>query len=139
LQCEYHNALRPAVSIDETAATHLYRIAQEAMANAAKHAGAHALRVSLSSSEHGLVLQIADDGRGIPAAMQAEPTGMGLKLMEYRARMIGGEIGIAPGESGGTVVSCVFPLSPSGRFVRPRPKAAASAAKESSRARGEKD
>jgi len=131
LKCEYHSSLRPDVSIDETSATHLYRIAQEAMANAAKHAGAQSLRVSLSNSENGLMLQIADNGRGIPPAMPAEPTGMGLKLMEYRARMIGGEIGIAAGENGGTVVSCVFPLSPTGRFVRPRPKGAAKTSKDS--------
>jgi two-component system, NarL family, sensor histidine kinase UhpB len=125
LSCEYHSALRPDVSVDETSATHLYRIAQEAMANAAKHSGARTLSVSLSSPGDGLLLQIADDGRGISAAMQAEPPGMGLKLMEYRARMIGGELAIAPGEKTGTVVSCLIPLSPTGRFVRPRPKAAA--------------
>ncbi len=124
LRCEYRGSLRPEVSIDEAPATHLYRIAQEGIANAAKHARARAIIVGLSSQAGGLTLEVRDDGQGIPEEMQAHPTGMGLKLMEYRARMMGGEISIARGENGGTIITCTCPLSPSGRYVRPRAKSA---------------
>src|SRR6185312_9241865 len=94
LRCNYQVNLKPGVAIDEASATHLYRIAQEAVANAAKHARAKEIVIGLSSSSQAVTLEVRDDGRGIPAAVQAEPSGMGLKLMEYRARMIGGEVSI---------------------------------------------
>lgn len=124
LRCEYRGSLSPEVNIDEAPATHLYRIAQEAIANAAKHAQARSIVVGLSSQSGALLLEVRDDGRGIPEDMQAHPTGMGLKLMEYRARIMGGEITVARAEGGGTIVSCLCPLSPSGRFLRPRARSA---------------
>ncbi len=124
LRCEYRGSLRPETTIDEAASTHLYRIAQEAIANAAKHAQARSIVVGLSSQPGGLLLEVRDDGRGISDEVQAHPPGMGLKLMEYRARMMSGEVSITRPEGGGTIVSCVCPLSPSGRFIRPRARSA---------------
>ncbi len=124
LRCEYRGSLRPDTSIDEVVSTQLYRIAQEAMANAAKHGQAQSIVVGLSSQPGGLLLEVRDDGRGISDEVLAHPGGMGLKLMEYRARMMGGDVGIARAEGGGTIVSCSVPLSPSGRFVRPRARSA---------------
>lgn len=126
LRCEYRGSLRPEVNIDEAPATHLYRIAQEAIANAAKHAQARSIVVGLSSQSGSLLLEVRDDGRGISEETQAHPSGMGLKLMEYRARIMGGEISVGRAEGGGTIVSCVCPLSPSGRFLRPRARSAVS-------------
>src|SRR5262245_66085443 len=123
LSCEYRGSLDPALSIDEAAATHLYRIAQEAIANAAKHGGARTIVVTLSNPANSLLPEVRDDGRGIAPDAQAQSSGMGLKLMEYRSRIIGGEITIGTGGAQmgpGTVVSCSCPLSPSGRFLRPR-------------------
>jgi len=121
LSCEYRGALNPGLTIEEAAATHLYRIAQEAIANAAKHGHAHMIIVSLSSPANSLLLEVRDDGRGIGPEAGPQGNGIGLKLMEYRSRIIGGEISVnSPGPGGGTTVSCSCPLSPSGRFLRPR-------------------
>lgn len=127
LRCEYRGALKQETVLDETPATHLYRIAQEAISNAAKHAQARHIYVSLSAQNGGLMLQIEDDGKGIPQELMDQPTGMGLRLMEYRARMIGGELAVARNpDNPGTTISCFCPLSASGHFVKPangvRPK-----------------
>lgn len=120
LRCEYHGNLAPNSTIDETPATHLYRIAQESITNAAKHSKAQMIAVSLATQGDGLILEVKDDGKGIPEELVQHPTGMGLRLMEYRARMIGGELTVARVETGGTSISCFCPLSPSGQFLRPR-------------------
>ena len=90
-----------------TTATHLYRIAQEGVNNALKHSGCRNLFIRLSSSDSGLELAIKDDGRGIEAAPERSP-GMGLHIMDYRARSIGGSLRIL-GDSTGTVVTCRIP------------------------------
>lgn len=126
LRCEYRGSLRAEVSIDEAPATHLYRIAQEAIANAAKHAQARSIVVGLSSQSGSLLLEVRDDGRGIAEESQAHPSGMGLKLMEYRSRIMGGEINVTRADGGGTIVSCLCPLSPTGRFLRRRARSAVS-------------
>lgn len=118
LQCEYHGDIDPKQVIDETPATHLYRIAQEAGANAAKHAEAEVISLSLTVRNGGLLLEISDDGKGIPEALLKNPTGMGLRLMQYRARIIGGELSVANGKDGGTCISCFCPISPQGQFPR---------------------
>lgn len=85
---------------------HLYRIAQEAVVNAAKHAEAKQIVLSLSSSNGRLTLAIRDDGSGIGKGC-GNPNGMGLRIMEYRARMIGADFQVSSLGGGGTVVSCV--------------------------------
>lgn len=122
LKCEYRGALKSDAPIEETPATHLYRIAQEAIANAAKHANAQTIVVSLASDNNSLSLEVKDDGKGVSDELLQNPTGMGLRLMEYRARIIGGELTVARGENGGTTISCYCPLTPSGIFMRPRGK-----------------
>jgi signal transduction histidine kinase len=101
---------------DLARATHLYRIAQEAVNNALKHSGAGLIEISLFREEGNTVLAVSDDGRGLAGG--AKPGGMGLNIMRYRAGMIGAELEIGPGREGGTVVRCVF-HSPS---VRERKK-----------------
>jgi signal transduction histidine kinase len=118
LQCEYRGNVKPEQPIDETPATHLYRIAQEAMANAAKHAQAQSITICLTINDGGLLLEIRDDGKGVPDAVLKNPAGMGLRLMQYRARIIGGELSISPGTEGGTVISVYCPLTPAGSFQR---------------------
>ncbi len=90
-----------------TVATHLYRIAQEAINNAVKHSGARSLRIRLTSSDGALELQVKDDGRGLPADPQRH-AGMGLHIMDYRARSLGGMLGLSGGGTG-TVVTCRVP------------------------------
>jgi PAS domain S-box-containing protein len=93
---------------DNAAATHLYRIAQEAITNAVRHGRAKSIRISLGCRDGGLALAIADDGAGI-SQTRGDGRGMGLTAMAYRARMVGGTLDIRPGRRGGTVVSCVVP------------------------------
>jgi signal transduction histidine kinase len=101
----------PAASCDEQVAMHLYRIAQEAINNAAKHGKARNIAVSLETSEDLLTLRVLDDGVGISES-GANGTGMGLALMRYRARLNGGELTIEQPPGGGTLISCTAKRNP---------------------------
>lgn len=115
--CIYERQGEPsAVACDGETASHLYRIAQEAISNAVKHAKARTIEVDLAADINGLRLTICDDGTGMPARPPA--TGIGLQTMAYRARVIGGTLSILPAPGGGTVVSCSVPLAPASRIVR---------------------
>ena len=104
---ECHGA--PPSSTPETG-IHLYRIAQEAVVNAAKHSRAKSVVVRLRSTPDGGSLIIEDDGAGIRReAVNRE--GMGLRIMEYRARMVGGRFRIEERSAGGTRVACDFPTA----------------------------
>ena len=92
-------ACRAAVGI------HLYRIAQEALVNAAKHARAERIIVSLATRDDRVRLSVEDNGVGISRGLP-NPGGMGLRIMEYRARMIGADFTIGSAGPRGTVVSC---------------------------------
>jgi two-component system sensor histidine kinase UhpB len=93
---------------DETE-THLFRIAQEALTNVARHAGAKHVRMQLQAGAGGVRLTIADDGCGLPAA-PANPQGLGLIGMRARARSAGGDVAIhsRPGE--GVLIEVQVPL-----------------------------
>jgi PAS domain S-box-containing protein len=97
----------PAYVQNNQIATHLYRIAQEAVTNALKHAKPRHIRISLDSSDGGIALRVADDGAGMPS--QAPEAGsMGLRIMRHRAGLINAVLTIdsAPGQ--GTVVTCTL-------------------------------
>jgi two-component system sensor kinase FixL len=81
----------------------LYRISQEAVSNARRHGQAQSIRITLESEAALVRLTIEDDGSGIPQSPPA--TGMGLKIMQFRAATMGARLSIGPGESGGTRVS----------------------------------
>jgi signal transduction histidine kinase len=89
---------------DPHVSAQLFRIGQEAVANALKHAGAKKVRIALGSTPSGLELQVSDDGRGFSPADPRK--GLGLRAMKYRADIIGAvlQIDSAPGE--GTRVVC---------------------------------
>ncbi len=91
---------------DSIVATHFCHIAQEACTNALKHAQAKNVQVRLREDDGAVVLQITDDGVGIPD----EPhEGLGMKIMRSRASVIGAELTIEPGQPRGTVVTCALP------------------------------
>lgn len=93
---------------DNVAATHLYRIAQEAINNAVKHGRAKRITVSLRPAGEKVTLTVADDGIGFSNAPHKK-TGMGLHTMKYRAGVVGGTLDVRPGANGaGTLVACVF-------------------------------
>jgi PAS domain S-box-containing protein len=95
---------------DKVLATHLYRIAQEAVTNAARHGQPRHIHLRLLMQEGGLELSIADDGLGLgETAAPGRHPGMGLHIMEYRARSIGGTLRLAAATPSGTVVTCSLP------------------------------
>ena len=97
------------IPLDDSAAMHLYRIAQEATNNAMKHGKARRIAVSLAAEAWGATLRIEDDGVGISKTSNSSG-GMGLNIMQYRARLSGGELQVEPQPKGGTVVSCTVRL-----------------------------
>ncbi len=99
------------IGVPGTTATHLYRIAQEAVANAVKHSQSRNISICLRSREARLELKVTDDGRGLPVTRQ-EKAGLGLHIMDYRARTIGGSLRISRGRRAGTSVSCCVPCPP---------------------------
>lgn len=93
---------------DGRIAMHLYRIAQEALANALKHGKPREVVVGLHPTEEGARLRIADDGKGLrPAENRKE--GSGLRIMRYRAAAMDAILKIDGGETGGTVITCLAP------------------------------
>jgi two-component system, LuxR family, sensor kinase FixL len=90
-------------------AVHLYRIAQEAIHNAVKHSLAQRIAVRLQGGEEQAVLTVQDAGKGIGVGAVEKPEGLGLHIMDYRARTIGGTLRVNRGPAGGTVVSCIIP------------------------------
>jgi len=95
---------------DEAAATHLYRIAQEAVNNAVKHADAGRIAICLAGDELGLRLTVEDDGRGLPDGAEDGNGGMGMRTMRYRANVLGGTLDVAAAaDGGGTRVTCFIP------------------------------
>ncbi len=94
---------------NNAAATHLFRIAQEAVSNAVKHGRPREIQIALTDDPDAVRLMVADDGAGLPAPNQPRGNGMGLRIMTYRATVIGGTINIAPAAGGGTSVTCVVP------------------------------
>ncbi len=95
-------------SVDET--VHLYRIAQEALNNAFRHGRAKQLKIAWREDSDERSLRISDDGVGIGAG-GAQSQGLGLRIMRYRAQLLGGtlSIGQGQGEEPGTVVICTLP------------------------------
>src|SRR5664280_332758 len=92
---------------DPRAGINLYRIAQEAASNAIRHGRAHNLVISLDATSKSLMLSITDDGTGLPADARTK-IGMGLRIMDYRAGMIGAAFDIQNLPSGGTRAVCVL-------------------------------
>ena len=107
LSCQFDCFAPVQVGIASTA-THIYRIAQEAVANAVKHAKADAVSIRLRRTDVDLVLEIADDGVGIAPGIRRHE-GAGLRLMEYRCAVIGGNFTVKQQEGGGTLVACAIP------------------------------
>jgi signal transduction histidine kinase len=101
---------RPVLVGDNTVATHLYRIAQEAITNAVKHGQARCIVVSLSDSVGQLTLRIWNGGAGFLAGASAKG-GLGLRIMQYRAEMIGGTLKIVSTNGKGTTVACTFKMN----------------------------
>ncbi|MCX6878322.1 MAG: sensor histidine kinase [Verrucomicrobia bacterium] len=90
-------------------ASHLFRIAQEAVTNALKHAAPGEIRLGLRRQANRLVLEVEDDGEGMPETLPPD-AGMGLRVMQHRAQLLGGTFALAAAPAGGTLMRCDVPF-----------------------------
>jgi signal transduction histidine kinase len=107
------------------ASDQLYRIAQEAITNARRHAKARAITVTLDIQPANVRLEVLDDGIGL-VSPAADSGGMGLKIMYFRASMIGARLSVRAGEHGGTLVTCECAQPASERLANPARRSASS-------------
>ena len=98
---------KPFPNVENDAALHLYYIVQEAVLNAAKHGNATQINISLDRKDDRFALNIQDDGSGFETA-NGNPTGMGIRIMRYRARVIGATLDLKSKPGQGTQVTCIF-------------------------------
>lgn len=98
---------------DQVVADHLYRLAQEAVTNAVKHGHAKNVILSLAVVKGGGVLSIRDDGCGFDVSNRSQ-SGLGLRSMNYRAKMINGSLSVQSNTKNGTLVRCMFPIEDRG-------------------------
>jgi PAS domain S-box-containing protein len=103
---------QPVLIRESDVATHLYHIAQEAVNNSLKHGHPRHIVIRLADGDLPF-LSVDDDGAGVPESRPAgrRAQGMGMLIMSYRAKMIGGTLEVRPGPQGGTLVCCMFPAS----------------------------
>jgi signal transduction histidine kinase len=94
---------------DETE-THLFRIAQEALTNVARHSGAKRVRIKLETRGEEIRLSIEDDGRGLPAGASANGRGMGMIGMRARARSAGGDVSVRSRPGEGVLIEVRAPI-----------------------------
>jgi len=102
LECD-----EPVRILDNQAATHLYRLSQEAVTNALKHGRARRITLKLTSDRDFITLQITDDGRGFDD--RCDVVGTGLRIMAYRAELIRGNLTIGQLRPHGTSITCKLP------------------------------
>jgi len=93
---------------DNEVATHLFRIAQEAVHNAVKHARAKRIAIALTKPRGHVTLAIRDDGTGILNGSSTRPGGLGMRIMHYRANVIGANLSVEAAGSGGTLIRCTL-------------------------------
>jgi len=109
LRCQF-SCRSPVLIQDNSVATQLFWIAQEAVTNAIKHGRPRHISLSLTSTPEGLRLTIKDDGAGLPLRPHQQP-GMGLRIMRYRAGMINGSLTVQKAVGGGVAIICSVHLS----------------------------
>jgi two-component system CheB/CheR fusion protein len=95
---------------NHAAATHLFRITQEAVSNALKHGRAKNIEIGLREDAHQLHLRVVDDGIGFPANF-TRGKGMGLRIMQSRIGMVGGQLTLERNSGAGTAVLITAPKS----------------------------
>ena len=100
LQCD-----KDIVINDNNLALNLYRVTQEAINNAIRHGKAQRITITLTSQNKTLSLSIYDDGKGFPGSIDTSPAaGMGLRIMQYRAKQLGAKLEFLARHGGGTEI-----------------------------------
>jgi signal transduction histidine kinase len=98
--------------LDRSRSLHLYRIIQEAVNNSVRHGKARKIHIEAKQDGKDVTITVLDDGSGLSERTTQNP-GLGLRIMEYRARMLGATLTVErAGEAGGTRMICVCPLDP---------------------------
>ena len=106
VHCQFSCA-GPHPKLETTAALHLFYIAQEAVLNAAKHGSATEISVSISRQHERFVLMVQDNGKGFEIA-ERNAGGMGIRIMRYRAQVIGAALDLKSRPGQGTQIICTF-------------------------------
>jgi len=107
ISCQFH-CPEPILLGDNTVATHLYRIAQEAVRNAVQHGEAKKVDMSLTLGEREIILRVRDDGKGFTQDLKTS-SGVGLHIMRYRARMLEAKLNFERLPDG-TLFTCAMPF-----------------------------
>ena len=100
------NCIKPVLIYNDDALIHLYRIAQEAITNAARHARPTQIEISFKRENNYISLTVKDDGTGFSVPVNLD--GIGLEIMRYRASLINASLDIRPGSNKGTLVTCTY-------------------------------
>jgi PAS domain S-box-containing protein len=109
---EFKDLTSRVLPMNDVYATHLYRIAQEALTNVVRHSYASEVIICLEDTGDELQLRIDDNGRGFGPKPPDSVVGLGLKMMRYRAQMLGGDLVLEASAEGGASVRCTCPLEP---------------------------
>ena len=109
VDCRFECAI-PVLVDDNVTATHLYRIAQEAVNNSLRHGNAEKIIIELTEVDHELTLRIKDNGSGLKEVDSDRSSGIGLRTMAYRCGLLQGTCKVHPHCEGGTEVMCVVPV-----------------------------
>jgi signal transduction histidine kinase len=112
VSCGFHHSGKVVLN-DPGAGIHFYRIAQEAVSNAIRHGRARHIIISLDAAGESIMLSVTDDGAGLAGDARAKK-GMGLRIMDYRAGMIGATFEIQNLPSGGARAVCILNQTPAG-------------------------
>ena len=102
---------RPVAVADDQTAMHLYRMSQEAVTNAVKHGRPRQIVIRLGVEGGRTTLRVIDDGTGITASSE-KAAGTGLRIMRYRADLIGAQLDISSARPQGTIVTCSIAQHP---------------------------
>jgi two-component system sensor histidine kinase UhpB len=100
--------LEPRLALSQQQELVVYRVAQEALTNVARHAGAEHVELRLGCDDSNAVLRVRDDGRGVAPADLSSSNG--IRGMRERAMLIGAQLAISPGSERGTEVKLTIPL-----------------------------
>jgi len=109
-QCRFH-CDKPFPELDSTVSLHLYYIAQEATLNAARHGKATRVNITISGGQDRFTLEIQDNGTGFQLPLP-DSAGMGIRIMRYRARMIGATLNLKSRPNQGTQIIVQFNRKP---------------------------
>lgn len=107
VDCRFHENNSPIFE-DTSTIEHIYRIGQEAVSNAVKHGRATRVDLNLEANDEFVNLEVADNGKGFPKDWRKN-AGMGMKIMQFRARLVGGTLEVFDREGGGTLLRCTIP------------------------------